>query len=87
MNNKQQQQLNVNIDIKATQPITAPNGNQVFTEGVILRKVSKFVAGTPEDAVIPVPCFFDPTNGQVLVEMLPKELREEYETYNQERSK
>ena len=33
-----QQQLNVNIDIKATQPITATNGNQVFTEGVILRK-------------------------------------------------
>lgn len=81
------QQLNINIDIKATQAITAPNGNQVFTEGVILRKVSKFVAGTPEDAIIPVPCFFDPTNGQVLIEMLPKELREEYEAYNQERNK
>ncbi len=86
MNNKQQQ-LNVNIDIKATLPITAPNGNQIFQEGMILRKVSKFVAGTPEDAIVPVPCFFDPTNGQVLIEMLPKELREEYEMYNQERSK
>jgi hypothetical protein len=85
--NKQPTQggMNINIDIKSTQPIVAPNGNQVFTEGVILRKVSKFVAGTPEDAVIPVPCFFDPTNGHVLVEMLPKELREEYETYNKER--
>ena len=54
MNNKQQQ-LNVNIDIKATQPITSPNGNQVLTVGVILRKVSQFVAGTPDNAVTPVP--------------------------------
>jgi hypothetical protein len=85
MNNKQQ--LNVNIDIKATQPIIAPNGNQIFQEGMILRKLSKFVAGTPEDIIIPVPCFFDPSTGKVLTEMLPKELREEYEAYNQERSK
>ena len=84
---KTEKPLNVNVDIKASMPITSPEGNHIFAEGVILRKVSKFVAGTPEDAVIPVPCFFDPTNGQVLVEMLPKELREEYETYNQERSK
>ena len=86
MNNKQQQ-LNINIDIKATQPITSSNGNQVFTEGTILRHISKFITGTPEDAIIPIPCFYDPTNGQVLIEMLPKELREEYEKYNQERNK
>ena len=85
MDNKQQ--MNVNIDIKSTQPISSPDGSQVFAEGTLLRKVSKFVAGTPEDAVIPIPCFYDPLTGQVLVEMLPKELRKEYEAYNQERSK
>jgi hypothetical protein len=75
---KDPKQLNVNVDIKATTPITSPEGNHIFTEGVILRKVSKFVAGTSEDALIPVPCFYDVKTGKVLVELLPKELREEY---------
>ena len=75
----QKPQLNVNIDIKNTQPITSPDGNQVFQEGVILRKVSKFVTGTQEDGVIPVPVFFDVITGKVLVELLPKELRAEFE--------
>jgi len=76
------QQLNVNIDIKNTRPITSPEGNQVFQEGVILRKVSRFVTGTSEDGVIPVPVFFDVVTGKVLVELLPKELREEFENDN-----
>ena len=78
MNNKQQ--MNVNIDIKNTQAITSPEGNQVFAEGVILRKVSRFVTGTSEDGVIPVPCFYDVATGKVLVELLPKELRGEFES-------
>jgi hypothetical protein len=73
------QQLNVNIDIKNTRPITSPEGNQVFQEGVILRKVSRFVTGTSEDGIIPVPVFFDVVTGKVLVELLPKELKEEFE--------
>jgi hypothetical protein len=75
----QKPQMNVNIDIKNTQPITSPEGNQVFQEGVILRKVSRFVTGTQEDGVIPVPVFFDVQTGKVLVELLPKELRAEFE--------
>ena len=73
-----QQQMNLNIDIKNTRPITSPEGNQVFQEGVILRKVSRFVTGTSEDGVIPVPVFYDDKTGKVLVELLPKELRDEY---------
>jgi len=75
----QKPQMNVNIDIKNTQPITSPEGNQVFQEGVILRKVSRFVTGTQEDGIIPVPVFFDVQTGKVLVELLPKELRAEFE--------
>ena len=77
MSNKQQ--MNVNIDIKNTQAITSPEGNQVFSEGVILRKVSRFISGTSEDGVIPVPVFYDVLTGKVLVELLPKELRAEFE--------
>ena len=74
-----QQQMNLNIDIKNTRPITSPEGNQVFAEGVILRKVSRFVTGTSEDGVIPIPVFYDIKTGKVLVELLPKELRAEFE--------
>jgi hypothetical protein len=74
-----QQTPKLNIDLKNTQPIVSPDGNQVFQEGVILRKVSKFVTGTQEDGIIPVPCFFDVVTGKVLVELLPKELRAEFE--------
>jgi len=77
MSNKPQ--INANIDIKNTTPITSPEGNQVFQEGVILRKVSRFITGTTEDGVIPVPVFFDVITGKVLVELLPKELRAEFE--------
>ena len=77
MNNKPQ--MNVNIDIKNTTAITSPEGNHVFAEGVLLRKVSRFVTGTSEDGVIPVPCFYDVVTGKVLTELLPKELREEFE--------
>ena len=80
MSNKPQ--MNVNIDIKNTRPITSPEGNQVFAEGVILRKVSRFVAGTQEDGVIPIPCFYDVATGKVLVELLPKDLRAEFEDDN-----
>ena len=75
-------QPKLNIDIKSTTSITSPEGNKLFQEGVILRKVSKFVAGTPEDAVIPVPVFYDVKTGNILIEMLPKELREEFSNDN-----
>ena len=76
--NKTEKPLNVNVDIKASAPITSPEGNHIFTEGVILRKISKFVTGTSEDAIVPIPCFYDVKTGKVLVELLPKELRDEY---------
>ena len=72
------QDLKINIDLKNTQPITSPEGNHVFAEGVVLRKISRFVAGTAEDAVMPVPIFYDVQTGKVLVDTLPKDLREEY---------
>ena len=80
MNNKQQ--LNINIDIKNTQPVVSEDGNQVFAEGVILRKVSRFVTGTQEDGIIPVPCFYDVKTGKVLVDLLPKDLKEMFQDDN-----
>lgn len=72
------QDLKINITLKNTQPVLSADGNQVFAEGVILRKVSRFVAGTEEDAIMPVPVFYDIQTGKVLVETLPKDLRDEF---------
>ena len=82
MSKTEKPNLNVNIDIKSSTPLISPDGNHVFAEGVIIRKVSKFVAGTSEDAVIPVPVFYDVKSGKILIEMLPKELREEFSNDN-----
>jgi hypothetical protein len=79
MNKEKQPQMN--IDIKQSTPIKDDNGNQVFFEATVLRKMSKFLTGTSEDAVIPIPVFVN-KDGKILIELLPKELREEYEEYN-----
>ena len=76
--NKTEKPLNINVDIKASTPITSPEGNHIFAEGVILRKISKFVAGTAEDAIVPIPIMYDVKTGKVLVELLPKDIRDEY---------
>jgi hypothetical protein len=77
--NNQTNQMKINIDLSNTQPVVSSTGNHVFAEGVILRKVSKFVAGTDEDAVMPIPCFYDVKTGEVLLDTLPKDLKAEYE--------
>lgn len=77
-----QEQLKMNVDIKQSTPIESADGGQIFQEATILRKLSKFLTGTSEDAIIPIPVFIDVKTGKILTEMLPKELREEYEEYN-----
>lgn len=85
MNNNKQ--MNLNIDIKNTTPVISEDGGMVFQEGFILRKVSRFVTGTSEDGIVPVPVFFDVKSGRVLIDMLPKELRDEFqEIYDKEDS-
>jgi hypothetical protein len=77
-----QEQMKMNVDIKQTTPIKSEEGNQVFQEAVILRKASKFLVGTSEDALIPIAVFIDVKTNKIVTELLPKELREEYEEYN-----
>ncbi len=43
-----------------------------------MRKVSKFVVGAKEDAVMPIPVFFDPTSNKILESTIPADLRDEY---------
>jgi hypothetical protein len=45
-----------------------------------LRKASRFAVGTAQDALIPIPVFYDVKTGAILKETLPKELQDEYDT-------
>jgi hypothetical protein len=76
-----------NIDLSNTTPIESSTGRRVFQEGAILRKVSKFIIGSQEDAILPIPVMFDIETGEVVIEMLPKELREEMAEYNKNLTK
>ena len=72
------EQPQMNLDLSKTTAIDTPSGGKIWQQGVILRKVSKFITGTSEDAIVPIPVFYDPETGDILEETLPKELREEY---------
>jgi hypothetical protein len=71
------EQPQLNINLTNTTGIKNSEDSSVFQQGIILRKISKFIAGTPEDAIIPIPVFYDPHTFKIFAEGLPKELREE----------
>jgi uncharacterized Zn finger protein len=66
--------LNISLD-KTTGVTCEKCGGHTFTEGLIIRKASKFLTGTEKDAVIPIPTFVCSNCGHVNQEFLPKELQ------------
>lgn len=66
------------IDLALTTAVTSPSGNHLFAEGIILRKMSKFVLGSAEDGIIPLPVFYNPETGKILLDSIPVEIREDY---------
>jgi hypothetical protein len=75
-------QMNINLDLSKTTTVETSTGKKVWSQGVIIRKVSRFVVGADEDALVPIPVFYDAETGEILTETLPKELREEYTNVN-----
>tara|TARA_R100001509_G_scaffold153351_1_gene114172 strand:+ start:476 stop:721 length:246 start_codon:yes stop_codon:yes gene_type:complete len=76
MNSTQQQGLN--IDFANTMPVEGFDGGQLFGQAFVLRKVSKFVVGGTEDALLPIPVFYDLETRKIIADSLPKDLRDEY---------
>ena len=76
--NQNEQQQGLNIDFKNTTAIEGFDGGHLFGQAFILRKVSKFVVGGTEDAMMPIPVFYDLESKKIIVDSLPKEIREEY---------
>jgi hypothetical protein len=72
------EQPQLNLDLSKTTSVDTPSGGKIWQQGMIIRKVSKFVVGAQEDALVPIPVFYDPVDNTILEDTLPKELREEY---------
>ena len=78
---QQQQPAGPPLDLKNTTEVKNFDGGVLFNQGVILRTVSKFVMGTEEDALLPIPVFYDPSSQKILKASVPKDLREELKDY------
>ena len=77
MQQDQQNPQGPNVDLKNTTGVETPSGGKFWQQGVVLRKVSKFVAGTDKDALLPIPVFYDPDTMKILRGTCPEDLREE----------
>jgi DNA-directed RNA polymerase subunit RPC12/RpoP len=69
---QQQQQLNITVD-KTTEVVCENCGSNTFTEGMFLRKASKFLTGQAQDSIIPVPTFICAQCGKVNEEFTIKQ--------------
>jgi len=79
----EQQQMNLNITLDKTTPVTCDEcGGETFQEVVLLRKASRFVTGTPQDALIPIPAFACIKCGNINQDLLPPQLRNNETTEN-----
>lgn len=76
-----QQQMNLNITLDKTTPVVCDEcSGETFQEVVLLRKASRFVTGTAQDALIPIPAFACVKCGHVNEDLLPPQLRNNEDT-------
>lgn len=67
-----------NIDLTNTTAVEGFDGGKLFGQAVVIRKVSKFVTGTDEDMLMPIPVFYDLETKKILKDSIPPEIRDEY---------
>lgn len=71
----EQQRMGLNISLdKTTALVCEACSNETFIQVTFLRKVSKFIAGTDQDALIQIPSFACTKCGHVNEEFQPKNL-------------
>lgn len=75
---QQSQSEQPNINLKNTKAIKTDDGGNIFEQGILLRTVSRFITGSNEDGLIPIPVFYDGKSGKIVGSTIPPEIREEY---------
>lgn len=77
--NQEKQNLDVKIDLKKhTTPFYSEDGNLIFQEAVIFRRVNKFLVGQNEDTLVPITVFVDVKTGKICKDLLPRQLWEDF---------
>jgi hypothetical protein len=70
--NQPKQQMNVSL--KDTSPLSCEKcSGEVFSEGLLLKKVSRFLVGSDKDAIMPIQVLFCANCKHVNEEFMPKE--------------
>lgn len=70
MNNNQMQ---MNINLEDTTEIKCEKcENNVFNQGALLRSISRFITGTQQDGVMPIPVFYCTKCSHVNEQFMPK---------------
>jgi len=68
------QKLNITLD-KTQEVVCEKCGCNVFKEVLMIRKASKFITGTAQDALVPIPLFACASCNHVNEDLLPPELK------------
>ena len=75
-----QQTVQPKIKLSDTKSILDENGNPIIlAEGNIFRKGNKFILAMDNDPIIPIPIMYDIKTNKILLDMIPTEIRKEYE--------
>jgi DNA-directed RNA polymerase subunit RPC12/RpoP len=69
----------INISLDKTDEIKCECGNNTFLEGMMLRKVSRFVIGSSQNAIIPISVMVCSKCGEILEETIPSQLKQQTE--------
>jgi hypothetical protein len=74
-----QEKMQLNIPLEKTVTITNEAGEPIILgEAIILRKANKFLVGTSQDALVPIPVFYDIKTQKIALDMLPPEIKDEF---------
>ncbi len=76
MNNQPQ----LNIDLSQSTEVLSSTGGQIFQAGYVIRRVSKFLAGTDEDLLVPISVFYDASTGEIMKDLLHPDIRPLYDS-------
>ena len=66
------------IDLSQSSEVLSSTGGQIFQAGYVLRRVSKFLIGGDEDAIIPIQIFYDKDSGEIALDLLHPSVRDFY---------
>ena len=69
-----EENMTVNIPLDKTTPIICEEcGNQTFQQGLLLRRVSRFLTFKPQDSIMPIATFICSKCGHANQEFLPQQ--------------